>query len=122
MIATPDSAHGSCVHVWQVVANAASGASLAPKSTVLFVMAVTPPPEPLGLAGYVTVMPRADWTFGIHLLTSGATNVLPSPWSVADWRAAPAAETATTAMAAVAATASEIRTSMPFFGIEFSSS
>ena len=43
------SAQGICTQVVQVGLNWESGASLAPKLTCLFVMAETPPPEPIAL-------------------------------------------------------------------------
>jgi hypothetical protein len=54
-----------------------NGASDAPKSTVRFVIALIPPPEPIG--EYVTLIPRDESTFGIHVWTSFDTNVLPAP-------------------------------------------
>jgi len=43
------SAQGICTQLLQVGLNCESGASLAPKSTCLFVIAETPPPEPIAL-------------------------------------------------------------------------
>src|SRR5438876_686264 len=55
----------------------------------------------------------------VHVLMSGWTNVLPAPVRVGlDVRAAPAAATAIVARAATATRATEIRTSVPFLGIE----
>src|SRR5712691_713428 len=76
-----------------------SGASLAPKSTVRLVICAMPPPEPIG--PYVTLMPYAASTFGIHADTSGATNELPAP--VRDPAEAPApAPVVTTSAAPIA--------------------
>src|SRR5919199_1937031 len=66
-----DSAHGICTQPrhaanWSGV----SGASLAPKSTVRFVIALMPPPDPIG--PYVILIPNLFSTLGIHALTSGA--------------------------------------------------
>jgi hypothetical protein len=54
-----------------------NGASEAPKSTVRLVIALIPPPEPIG--EYVTLIPSEEFTFGIHVWTSFETNVLPAP-------------------------------------------
>src|SRR5438552_8258050 len=73
-----ESAHG----IWTQPLHAAnwsgvSGASEAPKSTVRLLIALIPPPEPIG--PYVTLMPRSLSTFGIHAWTSFETNELPAP-------------------------------------------
>ena len=73
-----ESAHG----IWTQPLHAAnwsgeSGASLAPKSTVRFVICEMPPPLPIG--PYVTLMPRAPSTFGTQACTSFETKVLPAP-------------------------------------------
>src|SRR4051794_19260284 len=75
-----DSAHG----IWTQPRHAAnwsgvSGASLAPKSTVRFVIALMPPPEPIG--PYVILRPSAESTLPVQAATSGATNELPAPVS-----------------------------------------
>src|SRR5215208_7143394 len=75
-----ESAHG----IWTQPRHAAnwsgvSGASLAPKSTVRLVIALMPPPEPMG--PYVIFTPNLLSTWGIQALTSGATNELPAPVS-----------------------------------------
>src|SRR5947209_16809188 len=75
-----ESAHG----IWTQPLHAAnwsgeSGASLAPKSTVRFVIAAMPPPLPIGL--YVTLSPVFDSKSACHCETSGKTNVLPAPTS-----------------------------------------
>src|SRR5215211_1113669 len=76
-----ESAHG----IWTQPLHAAnwslvSGASLVPKSTVRFVIAWMPPPEPIGL--YCTRVPVAESYGCTHADTSGETNVLPAPLSV----------------------------------------
>src|SRR5919197_4142442 len=72
-IEVAESAHG----IWTQPLHAAdwsgvSGASLAPKSTVRFVIALIPPPDPIG--PYVILRPSAESTFWVHTATSGATN------------------------------------------------
>src|ERR687888_1636582 len=75
-----DSAHG----IWTQPLHAAnwsgvSGASLAPKSTVRFVIALMPPPEPIG--PYVTLRPSCVSTACVQTWTSFDTNELPAPVS-----------------------------------------
>src|SRR4029450_483003 len=56
-------AHGICTHPLHAPnGRACGGGSLARKSTVGFVIALIPPPEPIG--PYVTLIPRAESTFG----------------------------------------------------------
>src|SRR5256712_3964921 len=77
-IEVAESAHG----IWTQLLHAAnwsgvSGASLAPKSTVRFVICAMPPPLPIG--PYVTLMSRAPSTFATQACTSFETKVLPAP-------------------------------------------
>src|SRR5215510_11020802 len=94
-IEVADSAHGIWTQPLQAVNwSGDSGASDAPKSTVRAVTAEMPPPEPIG--EYVSPIPNADPSCGIHCETSGNTNELPAPvmdtslFLVADASARPA--------------------------------
>ena len=103
-----ESAHGIWAQPLQALNwSGVSGASLAPKSTVRFVMALIPPPEPIG--PYVTLTPYAASTFGIQADTSGATNELPAPVSEAAEALAPAPVVRTSAAPIAARTASVLR-------------
>src|SRR3989442_1023716 len=106
-IEVADNAHGICTQPRQAANwSGVSGASEAPKSTVRFVIALIPPPDPIG--PYVTLILRSLWIFGIHVLTSFETNVLPAPVRLESARFeldAPAA--ATTASAITPSSASE---------------
>jgi len=65
-----------------------------------------PPPEPIG--EYVTLIPRDESTFGIHVWTSFDTNVLPAPVKLPAFAFeldAPARMTAVSATAASTASA-----------------
>ena len=65
-IAVAESAHGICAQPLQAASwSGVKGASLAPKSTVRFVTALMPPPEPIG--PYVTLMPNCESTCGIQV-------------------------------------------------------
>src|SRR5438034_10600480 len=76
----PASAHGMTTQPLQAVSwSGESGASEAPKSTVRAVIWAIPAPEPV--AEYVTLMPRAWSTAGIHFEMSGNGNVAPVPTS-----------------------------------------
>src|SRR5919204_2904251 len=98
-----DSAQG----IWTTPCAAANwsfvnGASLAPKSTIRFVIAWIPPPEPIPEYSMF-----ASLYFDCHVETSGCTNVLPAPFSVVAWPRsgladAVAAATATTSAASAA--------------------
>src|SRR5262245_15213852 len=105
MIDVAESAHGICTQSLQAVNwSGESGASLAPKSTVRAVIALIPPPEPIGL--YWSSYPKAEPTAGIHWFTSGATKLLPAPVMVVPLcfaGAAPAPAAATAASAPVTA-------------------
>ena len=70
MTAVPDSAHGIWMHVWHVWAYALSGASLAPKSAVLFGDGARPPEPP---PPYVTDsrLPHRRVRAVVHVVMSG---------------------------------------------------
>src|SRR4051812_21247781 len=70
-----------------------SGASDAPKSTWLAVIAAIPAPEPTPL--YCTVYPNALPMAGVQAATRGCTNVLPAPVIVESVLLAVAAAAAT---------------------------
>src|SRR5438034_11518127 len=80
MTAVAESAHGSSTQPphelnWSGVI----GASLAPKSTVLFEIAEIPPPLPIGL--YEIFTPFAASYFCCQAAINGAGNVAPAPLS-----------------------------------------
>src|SRR5512133_1818701 len=78
MTEVAESTHGSWTQPLQAENwSGVNGASLAPKSTVRFVICAMPPPLPIG--PYVTLMSRAFWTLGTQACTSFETNVLPAP-------------------------------------------
>src|SRR5262245_40675003 len=76
----PASAHGMTTQPLQAVSwSGDSGASDAPKSTVRAVICAMPAPDPV--PEYVSLIPRALSTAGIHFEMSGNGNVAPVPTS-----------------------------------------
>src|SRR5579871_2472846 len=71
-------AHGISIQPLQAAACVGlSGASEAPKSTVLAVMSAIPVPEPT--EAYVRLYPKAEPIGAIHCWTSGFTRLEPAP-------------------------------------------
>jgi hypothetical protein len=80
------------------------------------VIALMPPPEPIG--PYVTLRPRLESTFGVQAETSGATKELPAPVRdpAVDFAPAPVVSVNAAPIAARTATVLRVKVSPLVFG------